>query len=147
MKVVVQRVLNSSVLIDGEIKKGINKGLMILVGMTYNDTKEDVDYLVKKVINLRIFEDQNKLNLSVNDINGDILLIPQFTLYANPYKGNRPSFEKALEPKSANELFEVFKEELLKSNLNVEFGKFGSHMEVSLINDGPITIIIDSKER
>lgn len=147
MKVVVQRVLNSSVLIDNDIRKSINKGLMILLGMTYNDSIEDVEYLAKKVINLRIFEDNNKMNLSVNDINGEILLIPQFTLYANPYKGNRPSFENALEPNKANELFEKFKEELLKSNLNIEYGKFGSHMEVSLINDGPVTIIIDSKER
>ncbi|MBQ9024505.1 MAG: D-tyrosyl-tRNA(Tyr) deacylase [Bacilli bacterium] len=147
MKVVVQRVINSSVLIDSEITKKINKGLMILVGFTYNDTKEDIDYIVRKVLNLRIFEENDKMTLSVSDIDGEILVIPQFTLYANPYKGNRPSFEKALNPKEANILFETFKEEILKSNLKIEYGKFGSDMKVSLINDGPVTIIIDSKER
>ena len=147
MKVVVQRVLKSGVLIDDEIEKNINQGLMILVGFTYNDTKEDIDYIIKKVLNLRIFEENNKLNLSVTDIKGDILVIPQFTLYADTKKGNRPSFDKALEPKEANKLFEIFKEEILKSNLNIEYGKFASDMKVSLINDGPVTIIIDSKER
>lgn len=147
MKVVVQRVINSSVLIDSEITKKINKGLMILVGFTYNDTKEDIDYIVRKVLNLRIFEENDKMTLSVSDIDGEILVIPQFTLYANPYKGNRPSFEKALNPNEANILFETFKEEILKSNLKIEYGKFGSDMKVSLINDGPVTIIIDSKER
>ena len=124
MKVVVQRVLKSGVLIDDEIEKNINQGLMILVGFTYNDTKEDIDYIIKKVLNLRIFEENNKLNLSVTDIKGDILVIPQFTLYADTKKGNRPSFDKALEPKEANKLFEIFKEEILKSNLNIEYGKF-----------------------
>ena len=147
MKVVVQRVINSSVNIDNEINKSINKGLMILVGFTYNDTKEDIDYIIKKVLNLRIFEENNKMNLSVSDINGEILVIPQFTLYADCKKGNRPSFTNALEPNKANELFEIFKEDIIKSNLNIEYGKFGSDMKVSLINDGPVTIIIDSKER
>lgn len=147
MKVVVQRVINSSVNIDNKINKSINKGLMILVGFTYNDTKEDIDYIIKKVLNLRIFEENNKMNLSVSDINGEILVIPQFTLYADCKKGNRPSFTNALEPNKANELFEIFKEDIIKSNLNIEYGKFGSDMKVSLINDGPVTIIIDSKER
>lgn len=147
MKVVVQRVINSSVNIDNEINRSINKGLMILVGFTYNDTKDDIDYIVKKVLNLRIFEENDKMNLSVLDINADILVIPQFTLYADCKKGNRPSFTNALEPTKANELFEIFKEEIIKSNLNIEYGKFGSDMKVNLINDGPVTIIIDSKER
>ena len=147
MKVVIQRVLKSSVLIDTKEERNITKGLMILVGMTYNDTIEDINYLVKKIVNLRIFEENDKMNLSVKDINGQILLVPQFTLYADARKGNRPSFDMALEPKKAEELFEIFKEEILKSNLHIEFGKFRSHMEVSLINDGPVTIIIDSKEK
>ena len=146
MRVVIQRVLNSSVLIDNEESYKIDKGLMILLGMTYNDNINDINYLINKIINLRIFEKDDKMNLSVKDINGDILLIPQFTLYANPYKGNRPSFENALKPELASELFDKFKEELLNTNINVKFGKFGSHMEVNLINDGPVTIIIDSNK-
>lgn len=146
MKVVIQRVLKSSVLIDNKEEK-INNGLMILVGMTYNDTVNDINYLVNKIINLRIFEKDNKFSLSVKDINGEILLIPQFTLYANPYNGNRPSFEKVLNKDEANILFEEFKLELLKSNLRVKFGEFGKDMKVSLINDGPVTIIIDSRKR
>ena len=143
MKVVVQRVLNSSVIIDDKYEEKINKGLMILLGMTYNDGIEDIDYLV----NLRIFEKDNKMNLSVKDINGDILLIPQFTLYANPYDGNRPSFNDALNKEEAEKLFFIFKEKISSIYDNVKFGKFGSDMKVSLINDGPITIIIESKEK
>ena len=147
MKVVVQRVLNSSVVIDDKYEEKINKGLMILLGMTYNDGIEDIDYLVNKILNLRIFEKDNKMNLSVKDINGDILLIPQFTLYANPYDGNRPSFNDALDKEEAEELFCIFKEKISSIYNSVKFGKFGSDMKVSLINDGPITIIIESKEK
>ena len=147
MKVVIQRVLNSSVLIDSNEEKHIDKGLMILLGMTYNDSSDDIEYLVNKIINLRIFENNNKMDLSIKDINGSILLIPQFTLYADCKKGNRPSFQNALEPVKASELFEEFKKELMGANINVEFGKFASDMKVSLVNDGPVTIIIDSKER
>ena len=147
MKVVVQRVLNSSVIIDDKDEEKINKGLMILLGMTYNDGIEDIDYLINKILNLRIFEKDNKMNLSVKDINGDILLIPQFTLYANPYDGNRPSFNAALNKEEAEELFCIFKKKISSIYDNVKFGKFGSDMKVSLINDGPITIIIESKEK
>lgn len=147
MKVILQRILKSSVLIDKKESKNINKGLMILLGITYNDTIDDINYLINKIINLRIFEKNNKMNLSIKDINGEILLIPNFTLYADCKNGNRPSFKDALDFKDANVLFEKFKEELLKTNLKIEFGKFGSHMEINLINDGPVTIIIDSKER
>lgn len=147
MKVIIQRVINSSVLIDNDVEKSINQGLMILLGMTYNDTNEDINYLVNKIVNLRIFEKDNKMNLSVKDINGSILLIPQFTLYADCKKGNRPSFKDALEPTLANTLFEEFKKELMNTDINVEYGKFASDMKVSLINDGPVTIIIDSKDR
>lgn len=147
MKVVIQRVINSSVVIDNMETKKIDKGLMILAGFTYNDTKEDIDYIIKKIVNLRIFEENNKMNLSILNINGEILLIPQFTLYADVRKGNRPSFTNALNPKEANELFELLKKELLKTNVKIKYGKFGSDMKVNLINDGPVTIIIDSKER
>ena len=143
MKVVIQRVINSSVLIDEKEERHIDKGLMILLGMTYNDKVEDIKYLVKKIVNLRIFSKNGKMSLSVKDINGSILLIPQFTLYADTRKGNRPSFTNALEPNKANELFEEFKKELLNSYENVQFGKFASHMKVSLINDGPVTIIME----
>ena len=120
-------------------------GVMILPDSV---TMEDINYLIKKILNLRIFTDENdKMNYSISDINGDILLVPQFTLYANTKKGNRPSFENSLEPVKANELFELFKEEISKSGLNIQFGKFGSHMEINLTNNGPVTIIIDSKER
>ena len=146
MRVVIQRVLNSSVTINNKDERKINKGLMILVGFTYNDTKEDIDYIIRKILNLRIFEENDKMNLSVNDINGEILVIPQFTLYANTKKGNRPSFENSLDPISAEKLFDITKEEFNKSNLKVEFGEFKADMKVSLINDGPVTIIIDSKE-
>ena len=147
MKVVVQRVLNSSVVIDDKYEEKINKGLMILLGMTYNDGIEDIDYLVNKILNLRIFEKDNKMNLSVKDINGDILLIPQFTLYANCRKGNRPSFIEAGAPDEANKLYEYIISEASKQVPVVEHGIFGSDMKVSLINDGPITIIIESKEK
>lgn len=113
MKVVVQRVLNSSVVIDDKYEEKINKGLMILLGMTYNDGIEDIDYLVNKILNLRIFEKDNKMNLSVKDINGDILLIPQFTLYANPYDGNRPSFNDALKKKKQKNYFAYLKRKLV----------------------------------
>lgn len=147
MKVVVQRVINSSVLIDNKDKKTINQGLMILVGFTYNDTKDDIDYIIKKILNLRIFEENNKMNLSVKDINGQILIVSQFTLYADVKKGNRPSFTNALEPIKARELYEIFVKSIIDSGLKTECGKFASDMKVSLINDGPVTIIIDSKER
>lgn len=146
MKVVIQRVLNSSVIIDDNKEEKINEGLMILVGFTYNDTKDDIDYIVRKILNLRIFEKDNKMNLSVNDINGEILLIPQFTLYADCKKGNRPSFINALNPEAANELFEQTKEEFNKTKLSIKYGKFGADMKVNLINNGPVTIILDSKE-
>lgn len=147
MKVVIQRVLNSSVVIDDGIKKCISKGLMILVGMTYNDNEDDIDYLINKIINLRIFEENEKMNLSVKDIDAQILLIPQFTLYADCKSGNRPSFKDALGFNEASKLFYSFIEKLSKTNIKFETGEFGSDMKVSLINDGPVTIIIDSKMR
>lgn len=148
MKVVIQRVSNASVLIDKIDKKSINKGLLILVGFTHNDTKEDIEYITKKIVNLRIFEDvNNKMTYSVKDINGEILLVSQFTLYADIKSGNRPSFAKSLSYDLAKILYNNFVKEMQNTGILVKTGNFGSDMDVSLINDGPVTIIIDSKER
>ncbi|MCX8525959.1 D-aminoacyl-tRNA deacylase [Chryseobacterium formosus] len=145
MKVVVQRVSEASVKVDGEIVGEINTGFMLLVGIDENDEKTDADWLVQKIVNLRVFGDENdKLNLSIKDINGEILCISQFTLIADYKKGNRPSFIKAAKPDKAIPLFEYFKEELSKSYLKVESGIFGADMKVSLINHGPVTIVMDS---
>lgn len=145
MKAVIQRVSESSVKVDGKIVGEIGKGLMLLIGIDENDEKADADWLVQKVLNLRIFGDEDdKLNLSVKDINGEILCISQFTLIADYKKGNRPSFIKAAKPDKAIPLFEYFKEEISKSGLKTESGIFGADMKVSLINDGPVTIVMDS---
>ncbi len=145
MKAVIQRVSESSVKVDGKIVGEIGKGLMLLIGIDENDEKADGDWLVQKVLNLRIFGDEDdKLNLSVKDINGEILCISQFTLIADYKKGNRPSFIKAAKPDKAIPLFEYFKEEISKSGLKTESGIFGADMKVSLINDGPVTIVMDS---
>ncbi|QQQ27648.1 D-aminoacyl-tRNA deacylase [Chryseobacterium indoltheticum] len=145
MKVVIQRVSEASVKVDGIVVGEINKGFMLLIGIDENDEKTDADWLVQKILNLRVFSDENdKLNLSVKDINGEILCISQFTLIADYKKGNRPSFIKAAKPDKAIPLFEYFKEELSKSDLRIESGIFGADMKVSLINDGPVTIVMDS---
>ncbi|KIC65214.1 D-aminoacyl-tRNA deacylase [Chryseobacterium taiwanense] len=145
MKVVVQRVSESSVKVDGKVVGEIGKGFMLLVGIDENDEKTDADWLVQKILNLRIFGDENdKLNLSVQDIKGEILCISQFTLIADYKKGNRPSFIKAAKPDKAIPLFDYFKEQISKSGLKTESGIFGADMKVSLINDGPVTIVMDS---
>ncbi|WPO90455.1 D-aminoacyl-tRNA deacylase [Chryseobacterium sp. YR459] len=145
MKIVIQRVSEASVKVDGKIVGEIGKGLMLLVGVDENDEKTDADWLVQKVLNLRIFGDEEgKLNLSVKDISGEILCISQFTLIADYKKGNRPSFIKAAKPDKAIPLFDYFKEEIAKSGLKIESGIFGADMKVSLINDGPVTIVMDS---
>lgn len=145
MKIVIQRVSEASVKVDGKIAGEIGKGLMLLTGIDENDEKADADWLVQKVLNLRIFGDEDdKLNLSVKDISGEILCISQFTLIADYKKGNRPSFIKAAKPDKAIPLFDYFKAELAKSGLNTESGIFGADMKVSLINDGPVTIVMDS---
>jgi D-tyrosyl-tRNA(Tyr) deacylase len=145
MKVVIQRVSESRVQVDGKTVGEIGKGLMLLVGIDENDEKPDADWLVQKIINLRIFGDEDgKLNLSVQDIRGEILCISQFTLIADYKKGNRPSFIKAARPEKAVPLFEYFKEEIAKSGLKIQSGIFGADMKVSLVNDGPVTITIDS---
>lgn len=145
MKIVIQRVSESHVKVDGNIVGEIGKGLMLLVGVDENDTQADADWLVQKILNLRIFGDEDgKLNLSVQDIKGEILCISQFTLIADYKKGNRPSFIKAAKPDKAIPLFDYFKEEISKSGLKTESGIFGADMKVSLINDGPVTIVMDS---
>lgn len=145
MKIVIQRVSEASVKVDGKIVGEIGKGLMLLAGIDENDEKTDADWLVQKILNLRIFGDEDdKLNLSVKDISGEVLCISQFTLIADYKKGNRPSFIKAAKPDKAVPLFDYFKEEIAKSGLRTESGIFGADMKVSLINDGPVTIVMDS---
>ncbi len=145
MKVVIQRVSEAGVKVDGKVVGEIGKGLMLLIGVDENDEKSDADWLVQKILNLRIFGDEDeKLNLSVQDVQGEILCISQFTLIADYKKGNRPSFIKAAKPDKAIPLFEYFKEEISKSGLKTESGIFGADMKVSLINDGPVTIVMDS---
>lgn len=147
MKVVVQRVKSSSVTIDNKIYNSIDKGLMVLVGFTEGDNTSDIDYIVKKIVNLRIFDDESGImNKSIIDTKGSILSISQFTLYADTKKGNRPSYINALNGNIATKLYDEFNNKL-KNLVNTKTGIFGSDMQVSLINDGPITIIIDSKNK
>ena len=148
MKVVVQKCLNASVLIDNKEKRSIEKGFVILLGIRVDDNESDIDYIVKKVKNLRIFEDVNyKLNLSIDDVSGSILLISQFTLYGDTRKGNRPSFVDAMKGEEAEKLYNKFISKLKETNIPFKTGEFGTDMKVSLVNDGPTTIIIDSKEK
>lgn len=147
MKVVVQRVSRASVSINGIIHGKINNGFLVLLGITSTDSTKDVDYLVKKVCNLRVFTDENdKMNLNLNTVNGSLLIISQFTLYADCSHGNRPSFVEAAKPEIAIPLYEYFISECRKFIPTVETGIFGTDMKVELLNDGPVTIIIDSKD-
>ncbi len=144
MKLVIQRAKNASVSVDGSIVGKIDKGLVVLLGVGPNDTKQTADVLIKKLINLRIFTDENyKMNLSLKDVNGGLLIISQFTLYANCKNGNRPSFTDAAPAKLAEELYEYFVSECKNLGINTNTGIFGEHMEVSLINDGPVTILLE----
>lgn len=147
MKFVIQRVTHADVKVDGKEIGKIGKGFMVLIGVSQDDTKEIADKMVKKMIGLRIFEDENgKTNLALKDVNGELLLISQFTLYANCKKGNRPSFIEAGAPDMANELYEYIIEECKKTVPVVEKGSFGADMKVSLLNDGPFTIVLDSEQ-
>ena len=144
MKIVVQRVKAAKVEVNDEIVGEIEKGFLVLIGITHSDTRENADYLVKKLCNLRVFEDEEgKMNKSLKDVGGKLLLISQFTLYANCSQGNRPSFIEAARPEQANELYEYFCEECSKNDIEVQKGIFGADMQVSLLNDGPVTIIIE----
>lgn len=149
MIVVIQRVSEASVVINQMIRGKIGAGFMILLGIGQADQAEDIDWLCKKIINLRVFSDQEgKMNLSLKDIQGEILLISQFTLHASTKKGNRPSFIEAAKPEIAIPLYEAFITKLEKElGQKIQTGEFGADMQVSLINDGPVTIIIDSKNR
>ena len=147
MKLVIQRVTEASVKVEGNIIGQIEKGFVVLIGVGHTDTKEIVDKMVKKMIGLRIFEDENgKTNLSLSDVGGSLLLISQFTLYANCKKGNRPSFTDSGAPVLANELYEYMVQICKESIPNVQTGSFGADMKVSLVNDGPFTIVLDSEQ-
>ena len=147
MRVVVQRVTSSKVIVNDNVIGSINKGFNLLIGFSKEDTEEDLLYLKDKIINLRIFEDENdKMNLSLLDVKGDILAISQFTLYGDCRKGRRPNFMEAEGGDKAKALYERFIELLKETNLKIETGEFGSHMKVDIQNDGPVTIILDSKK-
>ena len=144
MRLVVQRVKNSNVVVEGQTIGEIGQGYMVLIGVGPEDTKEIADFLVQKLINLRVFEDENeKMNLSIKDIDGELLLISQFTLYADTSHGNRPSFINAAKPDKANELYEYFVTQIKNSQTPCQTGIFGADMQVSLVNDGPVTFMVE----
>ncbi|WKL45257.1 D-aminoacyl-tRNA deacylase [Flavobacterium sp. ZE23DGlu08] len=149
MKIVLQRVSSASVTIDNKIVADIQKGLLVLVGIEDADTQEDIDWLVNKITNIRIFGDENDvMNLSVKDIDGDIIVVSQFTLHASTKKGNRPSYIKASKPEVSIPLYEKFVKKIeIELGKKVQTGIFGADMKVLLLNDGPVTIVIDSKNR
>jgi len=149
MRIVLQRVLTASVVINDIIYSSINSGLLLLLGIESTDTDDDIEWLVNKIVSLRIFnDDEGKMNLSSKDVGGQYLVISQFTLHASTKKGNRPSYIKAARPEYAIILYEKFVERLKElSNTNVKTGVFAADMKVNLINDGPVTIIIDSKQK
>ena len=147
MKFVIQRVSKASVTVENNVIGKIDKGFLVLVGITHSDTKEIANAMIKKLINLRIFTDsQDKMNLSLKDVNGSLLLVSQFTLYADCSHGNRPGFTDAAKPDYANELYEYIISECKKYDVPVATGEFGADMKVELLNDGPVTIILDSNE-
>lgn len=146
MKILVQRVKNAQVEVEGKTVGKIEKGFLVLLGVTHTDTKKEADYLAKKLCDLRVFTDENdKMNLALKDINGELLIVSQFTLYADCTSGNRPSFINAAKPEMANELYEYFCLECEKNGIKVEKGIFGANMQVSLTNDGPVTILIEKE--
>ena len=144
MRLVVQRVKNASVEVDKKTVGKIDRGYLVLLGVTHTDTKDIADYLVKKICNLRIFEDENgKMNLNIKQVDGSMLIVSQFTLYGDCTDGNRPSFTNAAKPDFANELYEYFCDKCSENNIHIEKGIFGADMKVSLLNDGPVTIILE----
>ena len=147
MRFVIQRVNEASVAVDGQVIGQIKKGFLVLIGVSGDDTKEIADKMVKKLLGLRIFDDENdKINLSLTDVGGELLLISQFTLYANCKKGYRPSFIEAGAPDMANEMYEYIISKCKSEGYHVETGSFGADMKVSLLNDGPFTIVLDSAD-
>lgn len=148
MKVILQRSKKASVKVEEKIVGSIDEGLVLLVGFTHTDTPKEIDYIIDKIINLRIFDDKNGImNKSILDINGSILSISQFTLYADTRKGRRPSYKNAMNPKQANLLYEEFNQKLKNKNIKVATGIFGASMQVSLINDGPVSIILERENQ
>ncbi|MBO4799381.1 MAG: D-tyrosyl-tRNA(Tyr) deacylase [Lachnospiraceae bacterium] len=147
MRFVIQRVKEASVTVEGKVIGAIGRGFMVLIGVCQEDTRETADKMIRKMINMRIFQDENdKTNLALADVDGELLLVSQFTLYADCHKGNRPSFIKAGSPDLANELYEYIISECKKQVPKVEKGEFGADMKVGLINDGPFTIVLDSED-
>lgn len=147
MKVVLQRTGPANVKVDGEVTGAIDKGYMLLVGITHTDTEEDVAFVAKKIANLRLWEDEDgKMNRSILEVGGDILSVSQFTLYGDTKKGRRPSFIQAARPEQAEPLWELFNKKLEAQGLKVQTGRFGAMMDVELVNDGPVTIIVESKD-
>lgn len=147
MRVVVQRVKEASVKVDNQIIGKISKGLLVFLGVGEGDDETDLNYLVEKTLGLRIFQDENdKMNLSVQDINGEVLVISQFTLFGDVRKGKRPSFIKSAHPEIGNRFYEEFIAKISEAGTKVESGEFGAHMDIHLVNDGPVTILIDSKK-
>ena len=148
MKAVIQRVKSASVSVDGKIIGEIATGFLILLGVEQSDAQDDLNYLVKKTIGLRIFKDDRKnMNLSIKDVSGEALVVSQFTLCADTSRGRRPSFIKAANPEQAESMYQQFCKQLTINNLSVQMGKFGAMMDVSLVNDGPVTILLDSREK
>ncbi len=148
MKAVLQRVLNASVEVEGKVVGSTGNGILVLLGVEKGDTAKDAEWMVEKIANLRIFEDENgKMNLSVQDIGGGILAVSQFTLAGNCAKGRRPSFDTAAPPEEANELYEYFVRRMRQSGVSVDTGVFQANMQVSLVNDGPVTFILESPDK
>ena len=147
MRAVVQRVINASVEVDNEIIGKIGQGFLVLLGVGQNDDENDMKYIADKIINLRVFEDENeKMNLSLNDVGGEVLVVSQFTLFGDCRKGRRPSFDSAGDPKWANELYEKTCQYFKNAGIKTETGKFAADMKVNLLNDGPVTLLLDSKK-
>jgi D-tyrosyl-tRNA(Tyr) deacylase len=147
MRIVVQRVKNASLNVEGREAARIERGLLLFAGIGKDDSETDIQYLAGKIVNLRIFEDEaGKMNLNVRQVNAEILSVPQFTLYADVSKGNRPGFEESASPIEAKQLWQRFNAVLITSGIIVKQGVFGAHMQVALVNDGPVTILLDSKD-
>lgn len=144
MKLVIQRVKRAKVEVEGKVVGKIGHGFLVLLGVTHTDTTEEVEYLVRKLCSLRIFEDENeKMNLNIQQVEGSLLIVSQFTLYANCKDGNRPSFVEAAVPEQAEQLYELFCQKCKENDICVQQGEFGAHMQVELLNDGPVTIVLE----